>query len=138
SPLIAQSLSYADQHFATHRYQILDSPPGTSCAMISATRTADYVILITEPTPFGLYDLSLAVQTMRHLGIPFGVVINRWGIGNSDVLDYLEREDIKLLAKIPHSREIASSYSKGSMLYHAFSEFDEALQQIATHLEARS
>lgn len=138
SPLIAQSLSYADQHFATHQYQILDSPPGTSCAMISATKTADYVILITEPTPFGLYDLSLAVQTMRHLGIPFGVVINRWGIGNSDVLDYLEREDIKLLAKIPHSREIASSYSKGSMLYHAFSEVDEALQQIATHLEARS
>lgn len=137
SPLISQGLSYIDQHFARHQYQILDSPPGTSCAMISATKTADYAILITEPTPFGLYDLSLAVETMRHIGIAFGVVVNRWGIGNSDILEYLKREEIPLLAKIPHSRAIAASYSKGEILYQSFPEFDDALKLIISHLEAR-
>jgi len=136
SPLISQALSYADKHFAGHDYQILDSPPGTSCAMISATKTADYAILITEPTPFGLYDLSLAVETMRHLGKPFGVVVNRWGIGNSEVLDYLKRESIPLLAKIPHAREIAIAYSQGEILYQAFPAVDEALNQIIKHIEA--
>ena len=135
SPLIGQALNYADAHFANHEYQILDSPPGTSCAMISATKTADFAILISEPTPFGLYDLSLAVETMRHLGKPFGVVVNRWGVGNSDILDYLEREKITLLAKIPHSREIAKSYSKGEVLYRSYREIDEALNKIIGHLE---
>jgi MinD superfamily P-loop ATPase len=136
SPLIAQALAYADTGFAEHEYQILDSPPGTSCAMISATKTADYAILISEPTPFGLYDLSLAVETMRHLGKPFGVVVNRWGIGNKDIIDYLEQEGITLLAKIPHSREIAIAYSRGDTLYRVFPEVNEALNRIIRHMEA--
>ncbi len=135
SPLIAQGLSYLAKHFSNHHYQIIDSPPGTSCAMISAVKTADYVILITEPSPFGLYDLSLAVDTIRNLGKPFGVVINRWGIGNSDILDYLQREGIELLASIKHSREIASGYSKGEILYHKFVDLDEALCQLISKLE---
>ncbi|MDY0337938.1 MAG: ATP-binding protein [Candidatus Cloacimonadaceae bacterium] len=135
SPLIGQALDYADSHFENHKYQILDSPPGTSCAMISATKTADYAILISEPTPFGLYDLSLAVETMRHLEIDFGVVVNRWGIGNSDILDYLDKEHITLLAKIPHNREIAKSYSQGEILYQSFPEVDQAISKIIRHLE---
>jgi len=135
SPLISQALDLADQQFAKHEFQILDSPPGTSCAMISACKTADYAILITEPTPFGIYDLSLAVETMRHLGKPFGVVVNRWGIGNSDILTYLKKEKITLLATIPHSREIAQSYSKGELLYKAFPVVDEALQSIIKRIK---
>lgn len=134
-PLIEQALSFADANFADHAYQILDSPPGTSCAMISACKTADYAILISEPTPFGLHDLGLAVETMRHLDKPFGVVINRWGIGDSKILDYLKAEKITLLATIPQDREIAASYSKGQILYTAFPEVNKALAFIIEHLK---
>lgn len=135
TPLINQALAYTDKHFATHEYQILDSPPGTSCSMIAAVQTADYSILVTEPTPFGLYDLTLAVDTLRHLEKPFGVVINRWGIGNNDLLNYLEKENISLIAKIEHQREIASSYSQGKILYQDFPAVDTALDAIISHLE---
>lgn len=130
SPLIAQSLNYADTHFSEWKMQILDSPPGTACAMVSAIKTADYVILISEPTPFGLYDLTLAVETVRTLGLPFGVVINRDGIGGNDIYAYLEQEGITLLAKIPHQREIAELYSHGEILYRKIPAIDKALKQI--------
>lgn len=136
TPLINQALAYTDKHFATHEYQILDSPPGTSCSMIAAVQTADYSILVTEPTPFGLYDLTLAVETLRHLSQPFGVVVNRWGIGNNDVIEYLEKENIPLIAKIDHQRDIASFYSQGKILYRDFPTVNTALEAIISHLEA--
>jgi len=130
SPLISKSLEFADQHFPNSDFQFLDCPPGTSCAMISATKTADYVILITEPTPFGLYDLSLAVETMRHLDKPFGVVVNRYGIGNDDVLAYCYKEEIPNLASIPNQRHIAELYSNGEVLYTAVPIVREAMDKI--------
>jgi MinD superfamily P-loop ATPase len=130
SPLIAQSLDFAKQHFSELPLQILDSPPGTACAMVSAVKTADYVVLISEPTPFGVHDLRLAVETVRQLGLPFGVVVNRDGIGNDEIYRYLEEEKIELLAKIPHQRQIAEIYSEGGILYSKIPELKNALEAV--------
>ena len=92
---------------------ILDSPPGTSCPVIESVNEVDYVILVTEPTPFGLHDLKLAVEMVRTMGLPFGVVINRDGIGDDGVEKFCQAEKIKILLKIPHDEEIARWYSKG-------------------------
>lgn len=92
---------------------ILDSPPGTSCPVIETISASDYCILVTEPTPFGLHDLKLAVDVVRNIGIPFGVIINRDGVGNEKVEQYCRNENIPILMKIPHSREIAHLYSEG-------------------------
>ena len=133
-PLISQTIDYIDQHFPDVRFKILDAPPGTSCPVIEATKDSDFIILITEPTPFGLHDLKLAVETVRSLNKAFGVVVNRYGLGNDDVLEYCQKENIPLLAKIPNSRKIAEIYSRGELLYHQIPEMVEALQMIKEHL----
>jgi MinD superfamily P-loop ATPase len=92
---------------------ILDAPPGTSCPVVETVRGCDYCLLVTEPTPFGLNDLQLAVGLMRELGIPFGVIINRSDSGDSEVLDYCGNEEISVLMEIPFSRRLAVAYSKG-------------------------
>ena len=92
---------------------IFDAPPGTSCPVIETIGCSDYCILVTEPTPFGLHDLKLAVDVVRHLYIPFGVIINREGIGDKKVELYCRTKKIPILMKIPHSEEIAQLYSKG-------------------------
>lgn len=105
---------------------ILDCPPGTTCPVIESLQGADYVILVTEPTPFGLHDLKLAVQLMKKLKYPFGVVVNRLGMGGEDKLDeYLKRENIEVLAKLPHTKAAAEAYSRGELLIEAFPEFKE-------------
>ncbi len=134
-PLIAQTIDYVDQHFDADHTIIFDSPPGTSCPVIEATNQADFVILITEPTPFGFHDMKLAVETMRQLKKPFGVVINRDGIGNDEVEKYCVQQNIPLLAKIPNSRDIAERYSSGKLLYKEVPEVREALVQISTFLD---
>ncbi len=129
-PLIASTLDFVNKQFVGDWTVIYDSPPGTSCPVIEATSDADFVILVTEPTPFGFHDLKLAVDTMRQLGKPFGVVINRHGIGNDEVEDYCHEEGIPLLAKIANSRAIAERYSVGKLLYKEVPEVLEALIKI--------
>lgn len=92
---------------------IIDAPPGTSCPVIESINGSDYCILVTEPTPFGLHDLKLAIAVVRHLYIPFGVIINRDGVGDKKVEMYCQKEKIPILMKIPHSEEIANLYSVG-------------------------
>ena len=92
---------------------IIDSPPGTSCPVIESMKGSDFVCLVTEPTPFGLNDLKLAVETVRVLNIPFGVIINCDGIGDDRVKKYCREENIPLLMSIPWSRGIAEAYSRG-------------------------
>ena len=92
---------------------ILDAPPGTSCPVIETVGCSDYCILVTEPTPFGLHDLKLAVEVVRHLNIPFGIIINREGVGDKNVEMYCRQEKIPVLMKIPHDEEIARLYSYG-------------------------
>jgi len=130
-PLIAQTLAYVEQNFDTTYLKLFDAPPGTSCPVIKATQNADLVILITEPTPFGLHDLKLAIETMRELEKDFVVVVNRFGIGNDDVIQYCENENIKVLAKLPNDRRIAELYSRGELVYPHIPEFAEQLRLIS-------
>jgi len=94
---------------------IIDAPPGTSCPVIAAVNGSDFCILVSEPTPFGLNDLILAVAVLREIKIPFGVVINRADIGDAGLEDYCRNESIPVLMRIPFSREIAEAYSRGDM-----------------------
>jgi MinD superfamily P-loop ATPase len=95
---------------------IVDVPPGTSCPVIESINGSDYCILVTEPTPFGLHDLKLAVEVVRHMHIPFGVIINRDGIGDNRVEIYCKKDYIPVLLKIPERQKIALLYSKGIAL----------------------
>jgi MinD superfamily P-loop ATPase len=95
---------------------IRDAPPGTSCPVVETVRESDFCILLTEPTPFGLNDLKLAVETLRQLDIPFGVVINRTGVGDAGVEEYCSKEKIHVLMTIPLDTEIARLYSRGITL----------------------
>lgn len=92
---------------------LLDSPPGTSCSFVETVSDCDFCILVTEPTPFGLYDLQIAVEVLKKIGVPFGVVINRAGIGDHKVYDYCKNQNIPILLEIPYDRRIAELYSKG-------------------------
>jgi MinD superfamily P-loop ATPase len=95
------------------RNVVLDSPPGTSCPVIETVKGSDFCILVTEPTPFGLHDLKITVQVLEDMEIPFGVVINRAGIGDKKVHEYCREKNISILLEIPFQRRIAELYSKG-------------------------
>lgn len=132
--LISQTNKYIDEHFSDGIVKIYDAPPGTSCPVIEATKNADYVILITEPTPFGLHDLKLAVETMKKMGKNYGVVINRHGIGNDEVLNYCNKANIPVIAKIPNDRRIAELYSRGKLVYQEIPEVKLQLENIWNYI----
>lgn len=120
---------------------LLDAPPGTSCPVIAAVKGSDFVLLVTEPTPFGLHDLKLAVETVRQLGIPFGVVVNRCDIGDHRVTEYCREETIPILLEIPDDRRIAEAYSRGEMavnavpeVKHSFIRLDQRIRECAAEL----
>lgn len=103
---------------------ILDAPPGTACPVVEALHGSDYGLMVTEPTPFGLHDLRVAVNVARgELGIPVGVVINRDGVGDAGVEDYCRENDIPILMRIPLERRIAEAYSDGKPIVSAFPEY---------------
>ena len=134
TPLIEQTLAYAEAEIAGADLQIRDCPPGTSCSVINATRDADFALLVTEPTPFGLHDLSLAVETMRHLDKPIAVAVNRVGIGNDDVFRYCEAEGIPVWASFPHDRRVAELYSRGETLYDKVDSIRTGLDAILAQI----
>jgi len=103
--------------------EIIDAPPGTSCPVIESILGSDYVVLVTEPTPFGLNDLTLAVEMVEALRFPFGVVVNRAGIGNDDVFAYCREKKIRILAEIPDDRRIAEAYSCGDLICDVLPEY---------------
>jgi MinD superfamily P-loop ATPase len=133
-PLISQTKDYIDEHFSDEIIKLYDSPPGTSCPVIEATKDADFVILVTEPTPFGLHDLKLAVDTIKQLKKKFGVVINRDGIGNDDVLNYCQKDSIPVLARILNKRRIAELYSRGELIYQNVPEVKYQLIKIKNYI----
>jgi len=133
-PLIAQTIDYVDENYPDH-IKLLDAPPGTSCPVIEASRDSDFVILITEPTPFGLNDLTLAVETMKVLEKKIGVIINRHGIGNNSVEEYCAKEQIPIIAKIKNDKAVAQCYAKGELIYPQIEHFKESIEKIARFLE---
>jgi MinD superfamily P-loop ATPase len=116
---------------------IIDAPPGTSCPVIETVRGADFVLLVTEPTPFGLNDLILAVEMVRALNLEFGLVINRCDIGDEEVRNYCRRERIPLLLEIPDDRRIAEAYSRGEMAVEALPELKEQVVELWKNLIER-
>jgi MinD superfamily P-loop ATPase len=114
---------------------LIDAPPGTSCPVVEAINGSDLVLLVSEPTPFGLNDLKLAVETVRKLDLDFGVVINRSDIGNDSVRQYCLEESIPIIAEIPNDRKIAELYSRGELLYEAHPGFRERLKDISDWID---
>ncbi len=116
---------------------ILDSPPGTSCPVVETIRGTDFCLLVTEPTPFGLYDLKLAVEVVKHLAVPFGVVINRDGIGDDRVEKFCMERDIPVLMKIPHNEDIAKLYSNGQPFVLEMPEWKEEFVRLFEIIQRR-
>ncbi|MCG5535234.1 P-loop NTPase [Ectothiorhodospira mobilis] len=134
-PLIAHSLDYLGARFSRDTLILCDAPPGTACSMIEAVKDADFVLLVTEPTPFGLHDLKLAVETVRGLGRPCAVVINRHGLGNADVEAYCRQEGIPVAARLPHSREAAQCYARGQLIHPHVPEVAAQLEAVAGFIQ---
>ncbi|MDY0212179.1 MAG: ATP-binding protein [Desulfuromonadaceae bacterium] len=132
-PLIRATKNVA----AEEALNILDCPPGTSCPMITAVRDSDFVLLVTEPTPFGLNDLELAVETVRQLLIPFAVVINRADSGDAGVRTYCHANNINIALEIPWKREIAEAYSRGDSLCDAAPELKAQLHTMLQQIMCR-
>ncbi len=123
------------KHINKKKTVIIDVPPGTSCPVITAIKDTDFVILVTEPTPFGLNDLSLAVEVVRKLKIPFGVIINRSDLGNKKTDEYCTGEHIPILMRIPFSKKIAEIYSRGDSIVEALPEYREKFQRLFTKIK---
>ncbi len=111
------------QHAQKDAIAILDAPPGTSCPVIQAVKDTDFVLLVTEPTPFGLNDLGLAVGMVRQLKLPFAVAINRSDMGDDGVAQYCRREGVEIAIEIPNDRRIAEAYSRGEMVVDVLPEY---------------
>ena len=105
---------------------IIDAPPGTSCPVVESIKGSDFCLLVTEPTPFGLNDLALAVETVRELKIPCGVIINRAGTGDTRVEEYCRKENIPVLLTIPLDTGIARLYSRGVTLAEGLPEWQQS------------
>ena len=114
---------------------IIDAPPGTSCPVIEAVKGVDFVLLVTEPTPFGLNDLKLAVSLVREMKLAFAVAINRYGIGDEEVEKYCKVENIEIAMKLPDDRRIAEAYSSGQMIVEALPEYKDYFVQLAKMIE---
>jgi MinD superfamily P-loop ATPase len=109
---------------------IIDVSPGTSCPMVESIRGSDFCTLVTEPTPFGLHDLKMAVEVVKKLKIPFGVIINRDGIGDEKVEEFCRENKIPILLKIPYSKDIAFAYSKGAPIIEEKSEYKAKFKEL--------
>ena len=118
------------KHIKKGSLAIVDVPPGTSCPVVEAVKGADFVLLVTEPTPFGLNDLKLAVELLKEMNLPFAVVINRYGIGDDEVEKYCKVENIDIALKLPDDRRIAEVYSSGKIIVDVLNEYREKFSEL--------
>lgn len=133
-PLIREVRRYA----LREKLSIVDAPPGTSCPVIAAVRGSDYVLLVTEPTPFGLNDLKLAVGAVRTLNIPMGLVINRCDMGDGKVGEYALKENIPVLLEVPFDRRVAETYARGQILVDVFPQWREMMLRLFGEIQSRA
>jgi len=136
-PMSPPLIRAVKKHASDEGLTVIDCPPGTSCPVIAAVRGTDFVLLVTEPTPFGLHDLKLAVETVRELGLRFGVVINRADIGDGRVSDFCRTEDIPILLEIPEDRRIAEAYSRGESILNTLSSIRPAFAALCAEVTRR-
>lgn len=130
-PLIKKVRSAA----LTDKFTIIDAPPGTSCPVIASIKDTDFVLMVTEPTPFGLHDLKLAVKAVRILGIPCGLVINRSDVGDGKVISYAQEENLPVLMEIPFDRRIAEAYSRGQMVVDIMPDWKQKFLQLFENIK---
>lgn len=113
---------------------LYDAPPGTSCPVVETVSDVDLILLVAEPTPFGLHDLKLMVTLLKEIDKPFALVINKAGLGNNEIYTYIEEENISLLGEIPFSKEYASSYAQGNIAQQMPAEITNAYHQLINNL----
>ena len=128
-------INYVKKQIKRDCVTVIDVPPGTTCPTVEAVKNTDYVLMVTEPTPFGLNDLKLAVEMVRLLNIPFGVIINRYGLGDDRVEKFCREENIDVIMKLPDDRRIAEAYSQGRMIVDVLHEYKEQFSQLCDYLE---
>lgn len=129
-PIATPIIRRLKQNISKRKLVILDSPPGTACPVIESMHGSDFVLLVTEPTPFGLHDLKLSVGVAKAMGLPMGVVINRNGVGNRGVEDYCLEQEIPVLLRIPMDRRIAELYSNGIPFVLEMPEWKEMFRKM--------
>jgi MinD superfamily P-loop ATPase len=129
-PMAVPVIKAVKKQVDKQRNVIIDSPPGTSCPFVETVRGSDFCILVTEPTPFGLHDLKIAVQVLRKMAVPFGIIVNRAGIGDRKVYDYCKKENVPVLLEIPYQRRIAELYSKGTPFIFEMPEWKTKFQEL--------
>jgi MinD superfamily P-loop ATPase len=137
-PMAVPVIRAVKREISTEGDAILDVPPGTSCPVVQSVLGSDFCLLVTEPTPFGLHDLKLAVETVRKLGVRFAVVLNRADIGDDETDRYCREEDIPILMRIPYDRAIAEAYSRGVPVVEAMPEYAAAFKQLFEDVRARA
>ena len=118
------------KHIAPEKISIIDAPPGTSCPVIVTLKHSDFAIMVTEPTPFGLNDLKLAVEAVRILEIPVGIIINRCDVGDDGVATYARKENIPILMEVPDDRKVAEAYSRGVMMVDIMPEMKDRFRAV--------
>lgn len=109
---------------------IIDSPPGTSCATVTSVEDVDYAIIVSEPTPFGVSDMKMVVEMLREMKIEFGIIINKAGLGNNEIYEYIEEENLNLIEEIKFDREFARKYSKGELLVKESKYYQDKIDNI--------
>ena len=133
-PIATTLIQAVKNQISPDSINILDAPPGTACPVIETMRESDFLVLVTEPTPFGLHDLSMAVDVVKELGIPFGVIINRAGIGDEGVAKFCEKDNIPILMEIPFNRTIAELYSRGTPFVQEMPEWRQKFSDLYNHI----
>jgi MinD superfamily P-loop ATPase len=134
-PMASPLIRRVKEEIQKDKIVILDAPPGTACPVIETVKGSDFCLLVTEPTPFGLNDLELAVGMLEKLEIPVGVVINKSDIGDRKVWDYCQSKQISVLMEIPMDREIAKAYSKGIPIVFQKPSYIQKFQNLFKKME---
>lgn len=129
-PLIKQSFEFIEKNIPA-KIGIIDSPPGSSCPVVETVKNCDFVFLVTEPSPFGLNDLKIAVDTVKLLKKDFAIIINKDDGEENIIREYCMKENLELLAAIPEKQSIAELYSKGSLIYQSDADFLNEIETIA-------
>lgn len=114
---------------------IIDCPPGTSCTTVAAVEVADFAVIVTEPSPFGLSDMKLVVELLRDLKIPFGIIINKSLGDDREILNFALENKISILGKIPFDKDIAKNYAKGEILSHINPKYKEIFENILNEVK---
>jgi MinD superfamily P-loop ATPase len=134
-PMAVPVITAVKKQIINDKNVILDSPPGTSCPVIQTVTGSDFCVLVTEPTPFGLHDLKIIVQVLENMKIPFGVVLNRAGIGDKRVHEFCREKNIPILLEIPYDKRIAELYSQGIPFSKEMTEWKTKFQELFKTVE---